>query len=75
MEYVGPYYIYSDWMRLVQYTRSIRRYGFPTNYIKLKDEAQNKGEMLYIDGRPKMTGNITRFINSTQPGSRLKQPN
>ena len=27
MEYVGPSYNYSDWMRLVQYTRSMHRYG------------------------------------------------
>ena len=31
--------------------------------------------MLYIDGRPKITGNIVGFINSTQLGSTLKQPN
>ena len=30
---------------------------------------------LYIDRRPKATGNIARFTNSTQPGSTLKQPN
>ena len=46
-----------------------------TNYIQLKDKAQNKGEMLYMDGRPKTTGYIAWFINSTQPGSTLKQPN
>ena len=45
------------------------------NYIQLKDKAQNKGEMMYMDGRPKKTGNIAGFINSTQPGSTLKQPN
>ena len=28
MEYVGPCYNYNDWMRLVQYTRSMRRYGY-----------------------------------------------
>ena len=28
-----------------------------------------------MDGRPKKTGNIVGFINSTQPGSTLKQPN
>ena len=27
-----------------------------------------------MDGRPKKTGNIVAFINSTQPGSTLKQP-
>ena len=26
-------------------------------------------------GRPKTSGNIAGFINSTQPGSTLKQPN
>ena len=75
MDYVGPYYNYSDWMRLVQYTRSMRRYGLSTNYIQLKDKAQNKGATLYIDGRPKATWNLAGFINSTQPGSTIKQPN
>ena len=45
------------------------------NYIQLKDKAQNKGATLYMDRRPKTTGNIAGFINSTQPGSTLKQPN
>jgi hypothetical protein len=35
------------------------------NYIQLKDNDQNKGETMYIDGRPKATGNIAGFINST----------
>jgi hypothetical protein len=35
------------------------------NYIQLKDNDQNKGETIYIDGRPKETGNILGFINST----------
>ena len=43
--------------------------------FKLKDKAQNKGATLYMDRRPKTTSNIVRFINSTQPGSTLKQPN
>ena len=30
---------------------------------------------MYMDGRTKTTGNIAGFINSTQPGSTLKQPN
>ena len=75
MEYVVPFYNYSDWMHLVQYTRSMRRYGLSTNYIQLKNKDQNKGEMLYIDGRPKITGNIAGFIKSTQPRSTLKKPN
>ena len=28
-----------------------------------------------MDRRPRATGNIEGFINSTQPGSTLKQPN
>ena len=75
MEYVGPCYNYSDWMCLVQYTRSMRRYGISVNYIQLKDKAQNKGATMYMDRRPKTTGNIAGFINSTQLGYTLKQPN
>ena len=41
----------------------------------MKDKDHSKGETLYIDGRPKITGNIAGFINSTQPGSSIKQPN
>ena len=41
----------------------------------MKDKAQNKEATMYMDGRPKTTGNIAGFINSTQPGSTLKQPN
>ena len=50
-------------------------YGLSANYLELKDKDQNKGAMLYIDGRPKKTGNISGFINTTQLGSTLKQPN
>jgi hypothetical protein len=62
-------------MRLVQFTKSMRSYGLSTNYLQLKDKNQNKGATLYMDGRPKATGNIAGFINSTQPGSTIKQPN
>ena len=75
MEYVGPYYNYIDWMCLVKYTRSMRRYGLLANYIQLKDKAQNKGATMYMEKRQKTTSNIAGFINSTQPGSTLKQPN
>ena len=75
MEYVGPSYNYSDWMRLFQYTQIMCRYGLSKNYIQLKDKDQNKGATLYIDERPKKTCNIVGFINSTQLGSTLKQPN
>ena len=75
MEYLGPSYNYNDWMRLVQYTWSMHRYGLSANYLQLKDKDQNKGVMVYIDGRPKSTGNIAGFINSTQPVSTIKQPN
>ena len=30
---------------------------------------------IYIDGRPKATGNIAGFINSTRTRSTIKQPN
>ena len=62
-------------MLLVQYTQSMCRYRLFANYLQLKDNDQNKGATMYIDGRPKATGNIAWFINSTQPGSTLKQPN
>jgi hypothetical protein len=65
MEYVGPLYKYNHWLMLVRYTRSMRRYEVATNYIQLVDNNQNKGETMYIDGRPKATGNIVGFINST----------
>jgi hypothetical protein len=42
----------------------MQRYGFATNYIQLVDNNQNKGETMYIDGRPKDTRNIAGFINS-----------
>ena len=51
------------------------RYGLSVNYIQLKVKSQNKGATLYMDGRPKTTGNIAGFINSMQPRSTLKQPN
>ena len=53
----------------------MHRYGLSTNYLQLKNKDQNKGSMLYIDGRPKIPGNIAGFINSTQAGSTLKKPN
>jgi hypothetical protein len=43
----------------------MRRYGLAANYIQLKNNDQNKGATIYIDGRPKATGNIAGFINST----------
>ena len=53
----------------------MRRYGLLSNYIQLKNKAQNKGATLYTNGRPKIIGNIVGFINSTQKGSTLNQPN
>jgi hypothetical protein len=43
----------------------MQRYRVSTNYIQLVDTNQNKGETMYIEGRPKDTGNIARFINNT----------
>ena len=75
MEYVGPFYNYKYWMCMVQYTWSMCRYWLSLNYLQLKDKDQNKGAIVYIDGRPKATGNIVGFIKSTQPGSTIKKPN
>jgi hypothetical protein len=41
------------------------RYRVATNYIQVVDNNQNKGATMYIDGRPKASGNILGFINST----------
>jgi hypothetical protein len=65
MDYIGPCYIYKYWIQIVQYTKSMRRYDLAANYIQLKDNDQNKGETIYIYGRPKETRNIAGFINST----------
>ena len=51
----------------------MRRYGLAANYIHLKNNDQNKGATIYIDGRPKAMGNIAGFINSTRPAT--KRPN
>jgi hypothetical protein len=51
------------------------RYAVTANYIQLKDNDHNKGVTMYIDGRPKASGNIARLINSTRPGTTRKQPN
>ena len=75
MEYVEPCYIYKDSIQIVQYTKSMRRYGLAANYIQLKNNDQNKGATIYIDGRPKAMGNIAGFINSTWPATTNKWPN
>jgi hypothetical protein len=53
----------------------MRRYALTVNYIQLINEDKNKGETIYIDGRPKASGNILGFINSTQPRTTKKEPN
>ena len=45
--------------------KSMRRYALSANYIQLKENDQSKIFSMYIDGRPKATGNIVGFINST----------
>jgi hypothetical protein len=75
MDYVGSCYNYNDWMRLVRYMRSMRRYALTRNYIQLINKDKNKGVTTYIDGRPKASGNIVGFINNTRPGKTNKQPN
>jgi hypothetical protein len=46
---------------------SVWRYAVIANYIQLKENDQNKGGMVYIDGRPKSSGNIAGIVNSTRP--------
>jgi hypothetical protein len=75
MDYVGPCYNYNDWMWVVRYMRSMRRYALTTNYIQLINNDKNKGATIYIDGRPKASGNIAGFINNTRPRTTNKQPN
>jgi hypothetical protein len=75
MEYVRPLYKYNHWLMLVQYMQSMWRYRVAANYIQLLDNNQNKGETMYIDGRPKETRNIVGFINSTRPVATTKKPN
>ena len=53
----------------------MRRYALLTNYIQQKENDQSKRFSMYIDGRPKETGNIAGIINSTRPSSTSKQPN
>ncbi len=53
----------------------MRRYALSENYIQQQDNNQSKSVAIYIDGRPKAIGNIAGFINSTRPGSTIKQPN
>ena len=53
----------------------MRIYRVATNYIQLAEHNKNKGATMYIDGRPKASGNIVGFINSTQPVIATKKPN
>ena len=75
MEYARPCYKYIDWIQLVKYTKSIQRYGVAKNYIQLKDNDHNKGQSMYIEGKPKATRNIAWFINNAWPATKNKQPN
>jgi hypothetical protein len=75
MDYVGPCYNYNDWMRLVWYMQSMWRYALSANCIQLINKDKNKRVTIYIDGRPKPSGNIVGFINSTQPRTTNKQLN
>jgi hypothetical protein len=43
--------------------------------MQLKDKYHNKGESMYINGRPNSTRNIIGFINSTQPTTTNKKAN
>jgi hypothetical protein len=68
MDYVGPCYDYSDWMWLVPVHAKYAEICTPANYIQLINNDKNKGETIYIDGRPKAFDNITGFINTHNLG-------
>jgi len=55
--------------------QSIQRYALTSNYIHLINNDKCKGEIIYIGGRPKSFGNITRFINKKQTKTTNKKPN
>jgi hypothetical protein len=75
MDYVGPFYNYNDWMRVLRYMESMQRYALAANYIQLINNDKNKGVTIYIDGRPKDFDNIAGFINNTLSETKNKQPN
>ena len=54
---------------------SMHIYGICANYNKMKENNQNKGFSIYIDGRPKAYKNVVGFISSTHPRSTNKLPN
>ena len=62
-------------MQIVQNKKSTRRYALLANYLQWKENDQSKRLVVYIDGRPKATGNIAGFINSMCPGSTNKRHN
>ena len=51
----------------------MHRYALSAIYIQQQDNNKSKSVAIYIDGRPKATGNIAGFINSTRPGSTIKK--
>ena len=53
----------------------MRIYAIAANYIQLAEHNKNKGETMYIDGRPKASENVARFVNSTWPVTTSKKPN
>ena len=53
----------------------MKRYGVVAIYIQLVEHNKNKGATIYIDGRPKASGNVARLINSTWPVTTTKKMN
>ena len=42
VRYVGPCYNYKNWMRIVQYKKSMHRYALSANYLQWKENDQSK---------------------------------
>ena len=64
MPFFGPIYYQSGYLNIVKYKHSISMYSMCMNgYVSRKFNRKN---LLYLDGRPQIHGNIVGFINSSR---------
>lgn len=71
MVFCGPEYPWGRWHQLAQYVVSMSTYGICSNGASIVDAEQqgthmDRGERLYMDGRPATHGNIAGLINSSR---------
>jgi len=60
MPIYGPIYNITNWRIITSYFFSMAKYGMCRNATSQKKYAEH----MYIDGRPKIHGNITGYINN-----------